>query len=132
MFKSWVRKFNGAIDPYWDTAEGQAETEGHATFDHHLGGGTHEQAREAARNEIELAKRAASKTEYNRAIHALERGDTEIEYLQDKYIEIYTENIKPGVRAFHDPRLRPDWEIKLENGRIYRADGKRRVGWWWV
>ena len=137
MFKS-VRKFNGAVDPHWDTAEGQAECGGYATFDHHMGGGSLKQAVDAARQEVEMAKPAARASDYERAIAELSNPKphgVEFEYLQDKY-EIFGTNdpkdIEPGVRDFNDPRLRPDWEIKLENGRIYRADGKRRVGWWWI
>jgi hypothetical protein len=130
------RKFNGAIDPYWDTPEGQAETGGHATFDHHLGGGTAKQAFEAARQEVELAKCAASPSEYRNAIQAIERGDAEFSYLQDKY-EIFgtnnPEDAKPGVRNFNDRRVRDNMEVGIdEKGRIVRADGMVRKGWRWA
>jgi hypothetical protein len=126
-----VRKFNGAVDPYWSTPEGVAEWGGYATFDHHLGGGSFNDAINAVRAFLGDRSLSGREQEYSGAMLILSDptpGHVRFVYDQDVFEISESSEVVVGVRNFHDPRL----TVSFQNGKIVRSDGKVRRGWRWI
>lgn len=111
MYKA-VRKFNAAVDPHWSTPEGIAEWGGYATFDHHMGGGSFQDAVKAARQFLEESKGVAETLgkmdEIRKAMILLSDPtprDISFVFNQDVFEISRSLYGSEGVSNFNDPRL---------------------------
>lgn len=140
------RKFNGTVE----RIPGDPDFGDFTTFDHHLGGGSFQDAQKAALDFLKKCppEKASWDKErgvtretdnYRRAIKELSDPtprDIEFEYLQDTFRvtkDNSPQDTETGVRNFNDRRVRENLEVGFdEKGRIVRADGMVRKGWRWV